>query len=294
MKANMHMHSRYSDGSLWPESIVKLAKQQKIELLALTDHDTFGGTEEFLETCKTLDIKSFPAVEIDCVIPELQYKSEILAYFPLGQYENTSALLKTQQENRFNTMKIAIEKAKVVFNTENLSVDEIIKKKLQDRFNKDSILLYSFNKVDVYKYLKEKNVIKADTDYKSFKTAFYDTGLLSGAKNKKPTFQEIATTILKDKGKIVIPHLAHEFSDNLDTLMQDRKKLINMLEYFKNNKVEGLELYYYGSKKSEGINSYLKDLASEMGYFFTYGSDCHGPGSGKYTIEKFYGDFITF
>jgi len=294
MKANMHMHSRYSDGALWPENIVKLAKQQKIELLTLTDHDTFGGTEEFLEACKTLDIISFPAVEIDCVIPELQYKSEILAYFPLGLYENTQALLNTQQENRFNTMKIAIEKAKVVFNAVSLSVDEIIKEKLQERFKKVTVSSYSFNKVDVYKYLKEKNVIKADIDYKSFKTAFYDTGLLTGPKNKKPTFQEIVSMILKDKGKIVIPHIGHEFSDSLDTLIQDRKKLINMLEYFKSNKVEGLELYYYGSKKSEGINSYLKDLASEMGYFFTYGSDCHGPGSGKYTIEKFYGDFITF
>lgn len=294
MKANMHMHSRYSDGSLWPEDIVKLAKQQKIELLTLTDHDTFGGTEEFLKACKTFDIKSFPAVEIDCVIPELQYKSEILAYFPLGFYENTQALLKTQQENRFTTMKLAIEKARVVFNTVSLSEDEIIKEKLQDRLNTDMVLLYSFNKVDVYKYLKEKKVIKDDIDYKTFKTAFYDTGLLTGPKNKKPTFQEIATTILKDKGKIVIPHIGHEFSDSLDTLRQDRKKLINMLEYFKSNKVEGIELYYYGSKKSEGINTYLKELASEMGYFFTYGSDCHGPGSGKYTIEKFSGDFSTF
>ncbi|TXT51157.1 MAG: PHP domain-containing protein, partial [Spirochaetes bacterium] len=57
MNANLHLHSRFSDGSQWPEEIALAAARQKLEMAALTDHDTLGGTERFLAECAKLGIQ---------------------------------------------------------------------------------------------------------------------------------------------------------------------------------------------------------------------------------------------
>jgi len=42
---DLHTHSLCSDGALTPEALVKLAHQQQVDVLALTDHDTLSGVE---------------------------------------------------------------------------------------------------------------------------------------------------------------------------------------------------------------------------------------------------------
>ena len=44
--ADLHSHSRYSDGTLSVSDLVTLAKSRGVELLALTDHDEMRGLEE--------------------------------------------------------------------------------------------------------------------------------------------------------------------------------------------------------------------------------------------------------
>ena len=44
--ADLHSHSRYSDGTLAVSDLVTLAKSRGVDLLALTDHDEMGGLEE--------------------------------------------------------------------------------------------------------------------------------------------------------------------------------------------------------------------------------------------------------
>ncbi len=46
MTADLHIHSRASDGQYAPSALVCLAKTRGIEALALTDHDTMDGLEE--------------------------------------------------------------------------------------------------------------------------------------------------------------------------------------------------------------------------------------------------------
>ncbi|MCQ2070869.1 MAG: PHP domain-containing protein, partial [archaeon] len=43
------MHSVYSDGTFTPEEIVLEAVKRKLDIIALTDHNTFDGIPEFLE-----------------------------------------------------------------------------------------------------------------------------------------------------------------------------------------------------------------------------------------------------
>jgi hypothetical protein len=67
--------------------------------------------------------------------------------------------------------------------------------------------------------------------------------------------------------------------------------LADTLSYFASIGAEGVELYHYRCADSDKLNRAIKKEAKAMGFFFTYGSDCHGPGSGKDTIADFAGDF---
>ena len=47
MKIDLHSHSTASDGSLSPSQLVHHASERKLDLIALTDHDTVSGLLEF-------------------------------------------------------------------------------------------------------------------------------------------------------------------------------------------------------------------------------------------------------
>ncbi len=45
MRADLHIHSTYSDGLCSPDELCRLAKLRGVELLSITDHDTMNGDE---------------------------------------------------------------------------------------------------------------------------------------------------------------------------------------------------------------------------------------------------------
>ena len=45
MRADLHVHSTYSDGLYSPDEVCKRAKEKGVELLSITDHDTLEGLE---------------------------------------------------------------------------------------------------------------------------------------------------------------------------------------------------------------------------------------------------------
>lgn len=63
-KYDLHCHSTASDGTLSPEDLLAKAKENGIEVLALTDHDTVAGTRS-LKT--DTDIRVIPGAEFTCL-----------------------------------------------------------------------------------------------------------------------------------------------------------------------------------------------------------------------------------
>ncbi len=45
-KGDFHIHSTYSDGSLTPSQIVRLAKKRQVDIMAITDHNNTDGVDE--------------------------------------------------------------------------------------------------------------------------------------------------------------------------------------------------------------------------------------------------------
>lgn len=63
-RADLHTHSTASDGQYTPSELVRLAKGQGIEVLALTDHDTLDGLEEAVRAGRELNLRVLRGVEL--------------------------------------------------------------------------------------------------------------------------------------------------------------------------------------------------------------------------------------
>jgi len=66
---DLHCHSTASDGTLAPRDVVRLAKQNNLTALALTDHDTVAGCEEAGDEAKKLGIDFLCGIEISAEFP---------------------------------------------------------------------------------------------------------------------------------------------------------------------------------------------------------------------------------
>ena len=64
MLADLHTHSRASDGQYSPADLVRLAKKSGVEVLALTDHDTIDGLEEAVGAGSCYDLQILRGVEL--------------------------------------------------------------------------------------------------------------------------------------------------------------------------------------------------------------------------------------
>jgi predicted metal-dependent phosphoesterase TrpH len=80
VKADLHLHSSWSDGSLSVPRLVSLAKALGLEAISVTDHDTMAGQEEALAEGRRQGIQVIPGVEISAFNPETGRKAHILGY----------------------------------------------------------------------------------------------------------------------------------------------------------------------------------------------------------------------
>jgi len=302
MKANLHLHSRFSDGTLWPERIAELAATSGLELAALTDHDTMGGTARFAAAAAARGMDTVPACEIDCVAPDIDYRSELLAYFPRGSYASTAALLGGILEARTTRLRRFIERSRVVFRRDDLSFEELVARKLDD----DGTAVshgsaerepegISYNKVDFFCYLKFKGAIGRGVCYREFGRAYFASGLIPQTRFPKPSVNEVVAAVRADGGLVVLPHPGHQFGDDSVRVRRESARFYDFLSWFRDRGVSGVELYWYGdAARSEAIDSVVSGFATDLGLFVTYGSDCHGPGSEKHTLGLYSGDFKGF
>ncbi len=67
---DLHSHSNVSDGSLPPREVVKLARDNGIRALALTDHDNLDGLVEAMAAAEEFGVELVPGVEISAEFPK--------------------------------------------------------------------------------------------------------------------------------------------------------------------------------------------------------------------------------
>ena len=66
MRADLHTHSRYSDGTQSPAELVAEAAAVGLDVLALTDHDTTRGWAEAASAAQSAGVGLVRGMEVSC------------------------------------------------------------------------------------------------------------------------------------------------------------------------------------------------------------------------------------
>jgi 3',5'-nucleoside bisphosphate phosphatase len=84
MRIDLHTHSTVSDGTLTPAEVVQAAADAALDVVALTDHDSFGGLSAAAAAADRHGLEFVPGVELSCrwygVEPAISL--HLLAYYP--------------------------------------------------------------------------------------------------------------------------------------------------------------------------------------------------------------------
>lgn len=64
---DLHIHTTASDGALSPREVVRLAVEQRLGAIAITDHDTVAGIPEALEEAQSCGLEVIPGVELSAI-----------------------------------------------------------------------------------------------------------------------------------------------------------------------------------------------------------------------------------
>lgn len=66
MRIDLHTHSAVSDGTDTPAALLAAAQRSRLDVVALTDHDTFDGLTEAADAGARLGIEVVPGMELSC------------------------------------------------------------------------------------------------------------------------------------------------------------------------------------------------------------------------------------
>lgn len=100
MKADLHVHSYYSDGSSSLEELAQMAAARGVTHLGLVDHDTVKGIQQAREIGKQYGVTVLPGVEISAYDFERNRKVHILGYLFTEEATHINTLCEPLLERR--------------------------------------------------------------------------------------------------------------------------------------------------------------------------------------------------
>jgi len=248
-KADLHVHTTYSDGTFTPKEAVEYAKSKGLNCIAISDHDSVAGLKEALETAGLLGIEVIPAVEISA--EEDGKELHILGYFidfASKTLLDTLAQIRENRKQRLYKMVDALKRHGV-----DIDADDVIK------FAKD----VSISRLHVAQYMEAKGLVPSWRD--AFKKYIGDDRPCYVASFRFTARQAI--DLIKNSGGI--PVIAHPGLNNVDGLLT---KLVGY-------GIRGVEAFHTDHTKS--VSMHYEDYARSNNLLVTGGSDCHGRAKGK-------------
>ncbi len=243
--ADLHIHTNLSDSSFSPREVVRLALNNNLSCISITDHDTVDAVDMAIASARNHDLEIIPGIEMTCELDSAEI--HILGYFV--DYKNKHFLEKLKHLRKIRVERIhkMVEKLKTLGLAE-MKAEDVIK----------SAGHGAVGRVHLAISMQKKGYVGSISE--AFYRFIHDKGPAYVSKFRfKP--QEVIDLILKNKG---IPVLAHPHILN---------KNINIKE-FVDCGLKGLEVFY--PQYSETQISYYKNLAEKYNLLLTGGSDCHG------------------
>ena len=248
-RIDLHLHTRYSDGSLTPAEVVTLAHQAGVTAMAITDHDIVDGIPHAREAATKLGIEIVPGVELSSRFDGREL--HVLGYFFDWQDPTLQAHMVRQRLSRQVRNPQIIERLNAL--GLELSEDEVKAKAGSDSVGRPHIAQVLVDKGYVH------NTREAFERYLGEGAAAYVPRTLSDTR-------EVITWV-RDAGGV--PVLAHPTWTRCEG-----EPLYRLCACLKEAGLLGLEVFYSTHNRKQ-ISRYL-ELAKRLDLLVTGGSDFHG------------------
>lgn len=245
---DMHTHTIYSDGENTPDELITLAKNNDVEAIAITDHNTVNAYKHI-----TVDanIKIIPGIEFTA--KDDRGKMHILGY-GIDPYDKAlNEVIKDLKENDIEFLLLIVDR---------------LKKHKIDIYDKDISSLLN-REGSVGRGTVARLMVKYG--YASSVNEAFDLYLEDIYKEIKHfrkflSYEECFQVIINAGG---IPVLAHPC-----TLNRDMNELERLILKMVASGLKGVEVYH--SNQSIGYMDMLKRLVDKYNLLYSVGSDYHG------------------
>ena len=291
---SLHNHTHASDGTWTPEELARTAKEAGIDVIALTDHDTFENVPRFLDACKQYGIQGIGGVEFDTC----ENSIEILSYFPHRDIpQPVLELAHKSTKGRQEYRERLLQTLNNYFGTE-YSMSNISTALGRQAFTRHDVLRFFIP--EVIANIEGVSTKKDAESWLSKKTSDKQSELYV-RERKNPTPREVVQLVKENGGYTSIAHPARmkqvAFPWSSDQTGTPFETIVSELA---EAGLDAIEWYGYQekhmpefttktkTKERENrhrtyINIYVEEVARKQGLDLTYGNDSHHPSDGRLT-----------
>jgi predicted metal-dependent phosphoesterase TrpH len=260
---DLHIHTTASDGKLAPRDVVALAKDIGLAAVAITDHDTLSGVDEFLVAGREHGIETLAGVEVNA--EHSPGALHILGYFAGDSWRQLGAQLGEIRAGRKRRAELMVAKLR------GLGIDIQLSELLADTGCE------SIGRPHFADELVKKGYARDRSD--AF-ARYVGRGAPAYVPREKLSPRD-CIRLIRDAGGIAA--LAHP-----GDLVLRPEALADLLADLKRAGLGALEVYYPSHTAPE-TESYLK-LSRDLGLVAVGGTDFHGDPTAGITLGTGRGD----
>lgn len=253
-RADLHVHTIYSDGVLTPAEVVKLAKKSNVSIIAIADHDSIAGIDEAIKTGEALGIEIVPGIEFGAYA--LNTEVHILGFYI--DYQNTEFIKELERLKTFRIKRIEAMIKKLNKAGFDITIEEVLKEASSGKNVAPEKL--SIGRSHLSKVMAKKKICKNEQDAMKNFIGLGNPYYVDVMNNLSPT--DAVALIRKYKG---IPVVAHP----------GLIKQSGLVEKLAQNGLLGIEAFY-PQHSAQQIDEFKK-LAKRYNLILTGGSDFHMP-----------------
>ena len=266
IRADLHIHTYYSDGLMSPADAVAEAKANAVGLISVTDHDCMLACKETESLCAGAGLRSVNGIEVSAY--ENGVKIHILGYGADADNSDFKQFLDELYLSSFARAEDII--AKLRRNGIEISLDEILKYRKHDRA--------PVHTMHISRACAEKG-------YCGNAFAFYEKYLASGrcafSDIGRPPPSRAVEAVAAGGGVCSLAHPGR--------IAMSKSRLLELIGKLKDRGLYGIEAVYTTHTVTE--TAYYKETAAAFGLEITGGSDTHfADGRHKIGSPAFYLD----
>ena len=250
MRADLHIHTYFSDGLQSPDDVAAIAKTNGVELISITDHDTALAYPEIFSCCEKRGIKAVYGIEVSAysdgvrlhtlgygISPEHPVFGEFLKELKEGSLKRTDDILKKLNKNGIR-----------------ITLDEVLKYRKSDKAPVHGMY--------IARAAVEKGYAK---DGFTFQKQYLSHGCEGYSELCRPSPEKAVEIITACGG---FASLAHPGRIELE-----KEEVTALVKRLAGLGLKGIEAYH--STHTDLEKAYYTEMAKEYGLCVTGGSDTH-------------------